>query len=148
MTTKFGEVGRRLAWHGVFLFLLGLLIGMPVSAMANPRMGVSAHVGALLNGTFLIALGAAWGLVSLSPRPEQGAYWLLVVGSYGGSLGVFLAAVLGTHDSTPIHGAAQSASQWKETLVNLTLTVSGIAILAGTVMALVGLRRIGSGRQR
>ena len=144
LTTRLGEVGRRLAWHGVFVFLLGLLIGMPVSAMATPRMGVSAHVGALLNGTFLIALGAAWDLVNLSARAERGAFWLLVVGSYGGSLGVLLAAVLGTHDSTPIHGAAQAADQWKETLVNLTLTLSGIAILVGTVMALRGLRRFGA----
>src|SRR5262249_13942785 len=56
-----------------------------------------------------------------------------------GCLGLLLAAVLGTRDSTPIHGAAQSAGYWSEMLVNLTLTVPGIALLAGTALVLVGL---------
>jgi hydroxylaminobenzene mutase len=130
------DPGRRLVWHGVLLFLLGLLAGTAVSAMANPRMGLSAHVGALLNGTFLIALGAAWDRTELSARAETAALWLLLFGSYGGSLGVLLAAVLGTRESTPIHGAAHSAAPWAEVLVNLTLTVPAVALLVGTVMAL------------
>src|SRR5215207_4943558 len=86
------DTGRRFVWHGVLLFLLGLIGGMFVYAMANPRMGLSMHVGAVL-----------------SPRAERTAFWLLVVSSYGGSLGLLLAAVLGTRDSTPMHGAAQAA---------------------------------------
>jgi hydroxylaminobenzene mutase len=110
--------------------------------MANPRMGLSAHVGTVLNGTFLIALGAAWGVAELSPRVQRGAFWLLVAGSYGGCLGVLLAALLGTRDATPIHGAAQPASQWKETLVYLVLTVSAAVMLAGTAVTLFGIRRV------
>jgi hydroxylaminobenzene mutase len=135
------QLGRRLVWHGLLLFLLGLVGGMFVFAMANPRMGVSAHVGTVLNGTFLIALGAAWGGLVLSPRAQRWAVWLLVLSSYGGSIGLFLAAVLGTHDTTPIHGAAQSASQWKESLVMVFLNVSGLAIVVGTAIALRGFGR-------
>ena len=138
-------LGRRLVWHGVLLFFLGLVGGMAISAMANPRMGVSAHVGTVLNGTFLIALGAAWGGLDLSPRAQRIAFWLLVLSSYGGCLGLYLAAILGTHDSTPIHGAAQRASAWREGLVFVTLTASGIATLVGTTIALRGFgRRAGS----
>src|SRR5512147_1881957 len=50
------ELGRRLIWHGVLLFFLGLVGGMFVYSMANPRMGLTAHVGAVTNGTYLIAL--------------------------------------------------------------------------------------------
>jgi hydroxylaminobenzene mutase len=134
-------LGRRMVWHGVLLFFLGLVGGMAVSAMANPRMGVSAHVGTVLNGTFLIALGAAWGALDLLPRAQRIAFWLLVLSSYGGCLGLYLAAILGTHDSTPINGAAQRASEWRETLVYLILSVSGIATLVGTAIALRGLGR-------
>jgi len=134
-------LARRMVWHGVLLFFLGLVGGMFVSLMVNPRMGVSAHVGTVLNGTFLVALGAAWNTLDLSPRAERAAFWLLVVSSYGGSMGLFLAAILGTRDSTPIHGAAQSASAWREGLVLLTLNVCGLAILVGTALALWGLGR-------
>jgi (hydroxyamino)benzene mutase len=135
------ECGRRLAWHGVLLFLLGLVVGMAVTSMANPRMGLSTHVGTVLNGVFLIALGAAWGGVTLSARVQRAAFWLLIVGSYGGCLGLLLAAVLNTHDATPIYGAAARASQWREQLVTLTLTIPGIFIVAGTGIVLYGLRR-------
>ena len=133
------ELKRRLVWHGVLLFLLGLLGGTAVSAMANPRMGLSAHVGTVLNGTFIVALGAGWDVLELSLRARVAAFWLVVAGSYGGCLGLLLAAVLGTHDSTPIHGAAQSAGYWAETLVAVTLTVPGIALLVGTALVLLGL---------
>ena len=139
VTTR--EWGRRFIWHGLLLFLLGLIGGMFVFAMANQRMGVSAHVGTVLNATFLIALGSAWRAFVLSPRAQRWAFWLLVSSSYGGSIGLFLAAILGTHDSTPIHGAAQSASQWKESLVMVFLNVSGLAIVVGTAIALRGFGR-------
>jgi len=141
------DTGRRFVWHGLLLFLLALIGGMFVYAMANPRMGLSMHVGGLLNATFLIAIGAAWSAVVLSPGAERAAFWLLVVSSYGGSLGLLLAAVLGTRDSTPMHGAAQAAAAWRETVVMLLLNVNGVAIVVGCAIALLGFGRRG-GRSR
>ena len=54
------EFGHRLLWHGLFLFLLGLLSGFAVPAVTNPRMGVSAHLEGVMNGVFLSVLGLAW----------------------------------------------------------------------------------------
>ncbi|MGH7785549.1 MAG: hydrogenase [Candidatus Binatia bacterium] len=133
------DLGRRTVWHGVVLFLLALIGGLFIAAMANPRMGLSMHTGTLLNATFLIALGAAWSALELSPRAERAAFAILVLSSYGGSLGLLLAALLGTRDSTPLHGAALSASAWKEALVMVVLTVNGIAIMVGCVVVLRGL---------
>lgn len=48
---------------------------------------------------------------------------------------------LGTHDSTPMHGAAQAASAWKEAVVALLLNVNGLAIVVGCVIALRGFSR-------
>jgi hypothetical protein len=49
---------RRLMWHGVFLFLIGLVTGTQERRFTNMRMALSAHLDGVMNGTFLIALGA------------------------------------------------------------------------------------------
>ncbi len=54
------DTHRRLMWHGMFLFLLGLITGFIESRFANVRMGLAAHLEGVMNGIFLVALGAAW----------------------------------------------------------------------------------------
>ena len=54
---------RRLLWHGMFLFLLGLLTGFVEQQFTNPRMGLAAHLEGVMNGIFLLALGAVWAAV-------------------------------------------------------------------------------------
>ena len=55
---------RRLMWHGMCLFVLGLVTGFAEPHFANMRMGLAAHLEGLMNGTFLVALGAG-GLAAL-----------------------------------------------------------------------------------
>lgn len=52
---------------GLALFLLGLLTGLAIPAMKNPRMGLSSHLEAVLNGMFLVLLGLLWPHVELTP---------------------------------------------------------------------------------
>ncbi len=87
---------RRLLWHGMFLFLLGLLTGFVELKFANRRMGLAAHLEGVMNGTFLIALGAAWTEVHLSTRLEATAYWGALYGTYANWGVTTLAAILGT----------------------------------------------------
>lgn len=61
---------RRLMWHGMFLFLLGLVTGLLEQRFTNVRMGLSAHLEGLMNGTFLVALGAICSAVRL-PQPAN-----------------------------------------------------------------------------
>ena len=56
---------RQLLWHGMFLFLLGLLVGFVEQEFRNPRMGLAAHLEGVMNGTFLVALGAIWNEIGL-----------------------------------------------------------------------------------
>src|SRR6185312_16024730 len=42
------DQARRLLWHGIFLFLLGLITGLAVPIISNHRMGLSAHLEGLL----------------------------------------------------------------------------------------------------
>jgi hydroxylaminobenzene mutase len=62
-------------WHGMFLFLLGLLTGCAERNFANMRMGLAAHLEGVMNRTFLIALGAVWSEVRLPLLAKAIPYW-------------------------------------------------------------------------
>ena len=132
--------GRRLLWHGMALFVLGLLTGLAQQALANPRMGLAAHLEGVMNGTFLLALGAAWPKVDLSPRLAAVAYWATLVGTYGNWAVTIVAATLGTAAMTPIAAAGYGAQQWQEALVTFGFVAIGISILAASTLLLVGFR--------
>ncbi len=109
------DTQRRLAWHGMLLFLLGLL-------------------------TFLIALAAVWGWVTLTPTTAA-TYWLAVGGSYANCIFLLLAGVFGTSRSTPLHGAGHAGSPWQESLVYAGLAAGALAVLVASALVLWGLRR-------
>jgi hydroxylaminobenzene mutase len=123
------------------LVLAGLLMGTVVQAVANPRIGLSAHTGTLMNGILLLGMGAFWPVLALAPRVETLGWWLLVAGSYLSSGALFLAGVFGTSGSTPLHGAGHAGTPWQEALVAAGLTVGAVGVLAGCGIALWGLAR-------
>ena len=73
---------HRLVRHGMVLFLIGLLIGFAEGQVSNPRMALAAHLEGLMNGTFLIALGAVWSVIHLPSGLVTVAYWALLYGAY------------------------------------------------------------------
>ena len=44
-------------------------------------MGLAAHLEGVMNGIFLVALGAIWAEVRLSARLEAAAYWSALYGT-------------------------------------------------------------------
>jgi hydroxylaminobenzene mutase len=132
---------RRMLWHGMFLFLLGLLTGFVEQKFTNPRMGLAAHLEGVMNGIFLLALGAVWTEVRLSPRWKATAYWLALVGTYANWAVTTLAAILGTAALSPITAAGHSAQPWQEGVVTFGFVCVGIAIVACAILVLWGLRR-------
>jgi (hydroxyamino)benzene mutase len=131
---------RRLMWHGMFLFLIGLLTGFAEQHFANTRMALAAHLEGVMNGIFLLALGAVWNEVRLSPRTKTVAYWVALYGTYGNWLVTSLAAAFGTAALSPITGAGHRGLPWQETFVTLGFLSVGITIIATSVFALWGLR--------
>lgn len=61
---------RKLWWHGMLLFLLGLLTGLAETNFTKVRMGLAAHLEGVMNGTFLLALGVVWPELRLSPKAK------------------------------------------------------------------------------
>jgi hydroxylaminobenzene mutase len=135
------DTRRRLLWHGMFLFLLGLLTGFTEQQFTNPRMGLAAHLEGVMNGIFLLALGAAWAEVRLTPRLKVAAYGCALYGAYANWAVTTLAAILGTTAMTPITAAGYGASPWQEAFVNYGFMSVGIMIVACSVLVLWGLRR-------
>jgi hydroxylaminobenzene mutase len=93
-----------------------------------------------MNGTFLIALGAIWNAVKLSPRTKATAYWTVLYGTYMNWLITMLAAVFGTAALSPITGAGHSGQPWQENIVTVGFLSIGITIITSSVLVLVGLR--------
>ena len=131
---------RRIIWNGMFLFLLGLLTGLVEQKFANIRMGLAAHLEGVMNGTFLIALGAVWDEVRLPPRLKGAAFWGALYGTYANWLVTTLAAVFGTGAMSPITAAGLRAAGWQEQLVTVGFLSVGVVIIATLVLVLVGLR--------
>ena len=135
------DTKRRLLWHGMFLFLLGLLTGFVEQKFNNPRMGLAAHLEGVMNGTFLVALGAVWAEVRLSPRLKAAAYWSALYGTYANWGITTLAAIFGTAAMSPITAPGRSGQPWQEGLVTLGFMSVAIAIVASSILVLSGLRR-------
>jgi hydroxylaminobenzene mutase len=134
-------IGRRLLWHGIFLFLLGLLTGLAEQHFSNIRMGLAAHLEGLMNGIFLLALGGCWAHVRLPAGLERAAFISLLAGTYGNWATTALAAVLGTGAMSPITAANHAAPAWQELLVTSGFVSVGVLMLASTGLVLWGLRR-------
>jgi hydroxylaminobenzene mutase len=135
------EYRRRLLWHGMALFLIGLLTGLAQQHFVNMRMALAAHLEGVMNGTFLLAVGAIWSEVRLSPRAGGVAYWSLLIGTYGNWIVTTIAAILGTAALSPITAAGHSAAQWEESLVTAGFVAIGLAIIFASALLMWGLRR-------
>lgn len=128
-------------FHGMCLFMLGLLTGFAEQHFANVRMGLAAHLEGLMNGTFLVALGAIWAHVRLSPPAEAIAYWTVLYGTYVNWFITMLAAAFGTAALSPVTGAGHRGQPWQETLVTVCFMSVGVAIVTASALILWGLRK-------
>lgn len=131
----------RLVWHGVFLFLLGLLTGFAIPGLTNPRLGLSAHMEALLNGMVLLLLGGVvWKYMKLSQRMEAIVYWFFMYAAYGSWFFCLLAAIFGANKTLPIASAGHSVAPWQEVPVQAGLTLVALCVTIASVIVLYGLR--------
>jgi hydroxylaminobenzene mutase len=103
-------------------------------------MGLAAHLEGVMNGIFLLALGAAWNAVNLRPAIKATAYWTALYGTYMNWVFTTLAAILGTGALSPITAPGRNAQPWQETLVMAGFMSVGIVIVISTILILWGLR--------
>lgn len=131
---------RRLLFHGVGLFLIGLLTGLAEARFTNVRMGLAAHLEGVMNGTFLLAVGAVWGEVRLSGRAAGLTFMALLGGAYANWAVTTSAAILGTSALSPVTAAGHHAVDWQEILVTAGFVIVGVAMISAATLLMWGLR--------
>ena len=131
---------RRLMWHGMLLFLLGLVTGFVEQRFTNVRMGLAAHLEGVMNGIFLLALGAVWNEVRLSAPAKATAYWTALYGTYVNWLFTTLAAIFGTAALSPITAAGHGGQPWQDSLITAGFLSVGVVIILCSGLVLWGLR--------
>ena len=127
-----------LLFLGILLFLLGLVIGLFIPLMANPRMGLTAHLEGVMNGMFLVVLGLIWNKISLKERWLSTAFWLNIYGSFANFLAVTIAAITGAGKMMPIAGGKEGTSL-EEGIISFLLVSLSLAMVAVCCMVLAGL---------
>lgn len=132
---------QRLLQLGVVLFLLGLLVGLSVPLLTNPRMGLASHLEGITNGIVLILLGLLWSRLRLARRAFTALYWLALYGTFANLAATFLAAAWGAGASMPIAAMNHQGSAVQEAVINLLLFSLSAAMIAVCLLLLRGLRR-------
>lgn len=131
----------RLIFLGVVLFLLGLIVGLIVPMLANPRMGLSSHIEGILNGMFLMLLGIIWHKIDLSVCWLKINFWLAVYGTFANWFGILIAAVFNAGKMLNIAAQGKEGSPLIETIVNFSLITLSIAMIIVCISVLIGLKR-------
>lgn len=131
-----------LCFTGLLLFLLGLLIGFGIPALASPRLGVSAHATGVQSGTALIVVGLLWPHLQFWKGwsvPTACGLWISLYILFAA---LTLGAIWATGRSLPVAGAGKPARPWQERFVQALLAIGGIGTTAATIAILVQWRWI------
>lgn len=142
MPTSQSATAHRLLQLGVLLFLIGLVVGLTLPVLANPRMGLASHMEGVMNGLFLIALGLLWPRLTSSAGVQRAAFALAVYGTFANIVATFLSAVWGAGaPMMPIAAGGFTGSSAQELAIRVLLVSLAPADIAACVLVLVGLRR-------
>lgn len=108
--------------------------------MKNPRMALSSHLEAVLNGMFLVLLGLLWPYVSLPTAWGLTAVILIVYSAYANWLSTLLAAAWGAgRKFAPLAAGDHEGSKLQEGVVGFMLLSLSVAIVFGVGIIIVGL---------
>lgn len=131
---------------GALLFLLGLVAGLLLPAMENPRMGLTSHLEGVINGIFLIALGLIWPHLTLGAPAQKILFAVTLYGSYTNYLVTLLAGFWGAGAAMmPIAGGDHAGTSLQEAFIAFGLISLSAGMLIAGLMILWGLRGDGRG---
>jgi hydroxylaminobenzene mutase len=132
---------RRLLQLGMLLLLLGLVIGLAIPALAVPRLGVAAHLNAVIGALFLLALGLMWPQIHLGARSLTIVFWLAPYSFFVASLMPLLGGAWQAGGTMlPLAAGTARGSAVQESIIVAGLVTAGVAVLVAGVLVLLGLR--------
>ncbi len=140
-TNTGARLGHRLLQAGVILFLMGLLTGFVIPALANPRMGLTSHLEGVMNGILLMVFGLLWPTLRIGPTLSAAGFWLAVFGAYANWGTTLLAGFLGAGEPMmPLAAAGHTGTEAQELVIMLGLVALSVAMVAVSGIVLWGLR--------
>ena len=141
--------GHRLLQLGMLLFLVALLVGLAMPKFAVPRLGLSAHLLALMQGLFLSVSGLLWPRLRLSPSASRVGFWLAVYGSTAPLAANLLAAIWGAGNTLlPMAAGQAHGIPLQEGIIASALRTGGASLIAVSIVILWGLRLPAAETQR
>lgn len=129
----------KLLFMGILLFFMGLLVGLFIPLMTNPRMGLSTHLEGIMNGVFLVILGLIWNKLELQQKWLNIGFWLSLYGSFANFVAVLIAAITGAGKFMPLAGG-QEGPIVVEIVITALLASLTLAMLVVCLIVLIGLR--------
>ena len=142
------DLRAQMVLHGMVVILLGLLAGFPFALVVTGdlagevRAWRTVHVGGVLNGLVVLAVGAAGGSLALSERQQWWVAVSLIVAAYGNIVASVIGASFGVRGLVPTGPASNL-------VVFVLFTITVVAVLAGLIVAaLGGARAISQARRK
>ena len=133
--------GRRLQQAGMVLFLLALLVGLGLHKLAVPRLGLSAHLLGIMQGTFLVAAGVMWPNLHFTRGQSALAALLAVCGCVAAWLANLAGAAWGAGGAMlSIAGGTARGTPLQEIVIVVLLRGAAVALVLTTLLILWGLR--------
>jgi hydroxylaminobenzene mutase len=133
-------MNRNLVRLGFILFFLSLVTGLLSPSLKSPRLGLSAHLVAVMSGTILAVLGLVDDSLKLGETAKKVMFWSWIWAAYGNWLATILSAIWGTSGMTPIAGAGSSGTPTQETIVLVMLGSVALTSFIGVILTIWGLR--------
>jgi hydroxylaminobenzene mutase len=125
----------------MLLLLLGLVVGLAIPALAVPRLGVAAHLNAVVGALFLLALGLLWPQLRLGAPARSWAFWLAPYSFFTAALMPLLGGVWRAGGTMlPLAAGTARGSALQEGVIVVGLITAGVAVIVACVLVLLGLR--------
>jgi hypothetical protein len=142
--------GHRLLQAGSVLFLLGLLVGLAVPRFSVPRLGLSAHLLAITQGTLLMVAGVVWPRLRLTRGQSSLGSVLAIYGCAAAWTANCLGAVWGAGSSMlPLAAGGARGTALEEGLIRVLLVSAALSLISFGALLFWGLRgspRAGAGQ--
>jgi hydroxylaminobenzene mutase len=134
-------MSHRLTFSGVLLLLLGLITGLAVPKLANPRMGLASHVEGVMSGMLLTVLGLVWPKLRLGKQAMSAACLLSIYGAYANWANPLMAAAWDA-GGTMMPGASggRKGTAAQEAVISILAVSLVLALLPAVCIVLWGLR--------
>lgn len=133
------QTDRSLLRASFFLFLTALFTGMLIPFFRIPRLGLSAHLTALMNSCVLITLYVVWPRLAAAPRAKL-IRRLFLFCAFTMSFGGILGAAWGTGSFTPMASAGLHAALWQEVFIGVLINGTVLTYIVATSIVVWSLR--------